>query len=80
MLAPVRLIGDAFRVLGEGGQQKIGGRLLRGAMVWLVPLVFAALFVWLFSAANPLVEMGLKAIKLDKIIEFLNPVRIFLWG
>src|SRR6218665_1941604 len=34
VLAPVRLIGDAFRLLGEGGKQQIGGRLLRVAMAW----------------------------------------------
>ena len=79
LLAPVRLIGDAFRILSEGGQQKIGGRLLRGAVVWLVPVVFAVLFAWLFSAANPLVEMALRAIQLDRILDFLNPVRVFLW-
>jgi hypothetical protein len=80
ILAPVRLIADGFRVIGEGGKQRVGGRFLRAATVWLVPLVFAAVFVLLFSAANPVVEMGLRAIRLDKLLEFLNPARIFIWG
>ncbi len=80
VLAPVRLIGDGFRMIGEGGRQRVGGRFLRAAAVWLVPLVFAVVFVLLFSAANPVVEMGLRAIRLDKLLELLNPARIFLWG
>jgi hypothetical protein len=80
VLAPVRLLTDTFRVIGEGGRQRAGGQLLRTIAVWLVPLVFAAIFVLLFSAANPIVEMGLRAISLDKLLEFLNPSRIFIWG
>ncbi|MEO6012937.1 MAG: DUF4173 domain-containing protein [Devosia sp.] len=80
ILTPLRLVGDAFRLLIEGGQQRIGGKLLRTAMVWLVPLAFAAIFVWLFAAANPVVEYALRAIRLDKLLEFLEPPRIILWG
>jgi hypothetical protein len=80
VLAPVRLLTDTFRVIGEGGRQKVGGNLLRTITVWIVPLVFAAIFVLLFSAANPIVEMGLRAISLDKLLELLNPSRIFIWG
>jgi hypothetical protein len=80
ILAPVRLLGDGLRIIGEGGQHKIGGRFLRGAVAWVVPLIFAVLFVLLFSAANPLVEMALKTIRLDKLLELLNPNRILIWG
>lgn len=80
VLAPVRLLTDAFRVIAEGGRQQMGGQLLRTLAVWLVPLVFAAIFVLLFSAANPVVEMALRAINLDRLLELLNPGRIFIWG
>jgi hypothetical protein len=80
VLAPVRLIGDSFRILGEGGRQRLGGRFLRATTVWLVPISFAGVFVVLFSAANPVVEMGLRAIRLDQLLELLNPVRFFIWG
>ncbi|MEO7222299.1 MAG: DUF4173 domain-containing protein [Devosia sp.] len=80
VLAPVRLIGDGFRAIGEGGRRKVGGRFLRAAAVWLVPLFFAAVFALLFSAANPVVEMGLRAIRLDKLLDLLDPARIFIWG
>jgi hypothetical protein len=65
LLAPFRLIGDGFRLLLEGGQQKIGGHVLRGAMMWIVPLVFAIVFICLFAAANPVIEFGLRAIRID---------------
>lgn len=80
LLAPFRLIGDGFRLLLEGGQQRIGGRVLRVAIMWIVPLVFAAIFICLFAAANPVIEFGLRAIRLDKLLELLEPGRIILWG
>jgi hypothetical protein len=80
ILAPVRLLGDGLRILGEGGRQKLGGRLLRGAMVWLVPVLFAAIFVWLFASANPVIEYGLRFVQLDRLLDLLEPGRIILWG
>jgi len=80
VLAPVRLIADGFRLIGEGGQQKVGGNVVRAAVVWIVPLVFAAVFVLLFTAANPLIESALRAIRLDKLLELLQPERLVLWG
>jgi hypothetical protein len=79
VLAPVRLLSDGFRLLGEAGEQKLGSKVVRGVLVWLVPLGFATIFVWLFAAANPLVELWVRAIRLDELIRFLNPVRVFLW-
>jgi hypothetical protein len=80
VLAPVRLLGDGIGLLGEAGGQKLGGRVVRGMLAWLVPVGFAAIFVVLFTAANPVVETWVRAIRLDKLIEFLNPVRVFMWG
>jgi hypothetical protein len=79
VLAPVRLVGDALRVLSEGGQHKAGGRLLRGALVWLVPVAFAVVFAWLFVTANPVIELALRAIRLDRLLDLLDPARIVLW-
>jgi hypothetical protein len=80
VLAPVRFIGDGLRLVTEGGQQKVRGHVLRAAAVWVVPLVFAALFVLLFTAANPLIESAMRTIQLDKLLDLLQPVRIILWG
>jgi hypothetical protein len=80
LLAPFRFAGDGFQLLLQGGQQKIGGRLLRGAIMWIVPVAFACVFIFLFSAANPVIEYGLRFIRIDKLLELLEPGRIILWG
>ncbi len=80
VLAPVRLIDDGIRVLGEAGRQKLGGKVVRLGLVWVVPLLCAAVFVWLFTAANPIFEAGLRAIRLDQLLQLLNPWRVVLWG
>ncbi len=40
--------------------------------MWIVPAVFAIVFVLLFAAANPVIELGLRAIQLDKLLELLD--------
>lgn len=79
ILAPVRLLNDGLRLLGEAGEQRLGSRVVRSALVWLVPVAFAAIFVWLFATANPVVEAWIRAIRLDELIRVLNPARVFLW-
>ncbi|MEQ1769460.1 MAG: DUF4173 domain-containing protein [Devosia sp.] len=80
VVAPFRLMADGLRLLGEAGDQKMGGRFLRGLLAWVVPAVFAMVFVFLFVAANPLIEAGLKAIRIDWLMSLLSPERIVLWG
>lgn len=80
LLAPFRLIEDGFRLLIQSGQEKVGGRVLRGALVWVVPVVFAIVFVCLFAAANPVIEYALRTIRIDKLLDLLDPSRIMLWG
>ena len=80
VLAPARLVGDGLRLVAEGGQDKVRGHVLRAAAVWIVPLVFAALFVLLFTAANPLIESALWTIQVGRLLELLEPVRIILWA
>ncbi|HVZ36956.1 MAG TPA: DUF4173 domain-containing protein, partial [Polyangiaceae bacterium] len=80
VLAPVRLLGDGLRLLGEAGEQKLGSRVVHTELAWLVPVGFAVIFVWLFTAANPVVESWIRAIRLDELIRFLQPARVVLWG
>ncbi|RYE09929.1 MAG: DUF4173 domain-containing protein [Hyphomicrobiales bacterium] len=80
VLAPLRLADDGLGVLIGAGRQKVGGHLLRGVVAWIVPLVFALVFVMLFAAANPVVEYGLRAIRLDTLLELVNPGRLIFWG
>ncbi len=79
-LAPLRLAGDGLRLLAEGGQRRAGGRFRRAALAWFVPLVLATLFVLLFTAANPLVERGFRAIHLDAWLQRVSVERLVLWG
>ncbi|HWA20256.1 MAG TPA: DUF4173 domain-containing protein [Devosia sp.] len=80
LLAPVRLAGDGLRVLSEAGQQKAGRTLLRGLLVWLVPIGFAAVFAFLFVAANPILESWLRAIRLEALLDLVDPARFILWS
>ena len=79
-LAPARFIADAVQLAVEAGRQKLGSRVLRLSLVWLVPVVFALVFVFLFAAANPLIDDAIRAIRLDELLKLLDPWRIILWG
>lgn len=46
---------------------------------WIVPLSIFAIFLMLFSSANPLIEHSLMRIDLRKLLEFISPWRLSLW-
>jgi hypothetical protein len=48
-------------------------------VAWIVPLTVFAIFLTLFSSANPLIEQRLLQIDLRKIVEWLSPWRISFW-
>lgn len=52
---------------------------MAGLIVWLIPAVFALIFVSLFALANPLIEQAISAIDLAALLRFCNPWRIGLW-
>ena len=79
VLAPFRLLGDSFRVVVLGSGKGLGGRMVRGAITWVVPAGFAVAFLLLFSQANPLIEAALEALKLESAIDLLQPARIAIW-
>jgi hypothetical protein len=80
LLAPFRLAGDMLQLLLAAGQQRMGGGVIRAAAVWIVPAAFAAVFVILFAAANPVIELGLRAIRIDRLLELLELPRLILWA
>lgn len=79
VLAPLRLAGDAVRLLGEAGQQRIGGWLVRLLLVSIVPAVCAAIFLMLFLSANPVLEDLFNAIRLEALFRLLDPARVMVW-
>jgi hypothetical protein len=80
VLGPVRLIVDGVRLLGAAGEQKLGGRVWRLALVWVVPVACAAVFAMLFVAANPVLERVVQSLQLRELLRMLDPARVFLWG
>ena len=46
---------------------------------WIVPLCVFAIFLALFSSANPLIENSLMKIDLRKLFEFISPWRLSFW-
>jgi hypothetical protein len=80
ILAPARVIGDGFQLLWEAGERKLGGRIVRQALVWIVPVVCALVFLWLFVAANPVLEEWVKAVRIDALLTADNVWHVILWG
>lgn len=79
ILGPVRLLADAVALLVEGVDRNLGGRLLRAGLVWLVPIACAIVFGALFVAANPVLELGLNALR--PLLDWqLDLRRVVLWG
>ncbi|WP_349961127.1 DUF4173 domain-containing protein [Rhizobium sp. ZPR3] len=46
---------------------------------WIIPLIFAAGFLALFAAANPLIEKTLRSIDLTFLLQLLDAWRIGFW-
>ena len=46
---------------------------------WVIPLVFGAIFVALFAAANPLIDSVLRHIDLSACWRYVSPARMFFW-
>jgi hypothetical protein len=79
LMAPFRLASDAVVGASAAAGLRFGGRLVRLLSAWLVPLLLAAVFAALFVVANPVIELGLEAIRLEQLLEALRPARVFLW-
>jgi hypothetical protein len=80
VLTPIRFAADALNDFAKGIERGFGRNVAIGILKWIVPLVLAGIFVLLFSAANPLIESALQAIKLDALLSLFEPWRVILWG
>jgi hypothetical protein len=79
VLAPFRFIADFVNAGFSIAERGTGRTMVRGLLMWVMPLVLAVVFVGLFSAANPLIESALIAIRLDAVAGFFGFWRIVLW-
>src|SRR5580704_8755688 len=74
---PFRLIGDLFGALRQMRRQTSGW--IASIVGWIVPLGIFAIFLALFSSANPLIETQLAKIDLRWLFEFLGSLRLRFW-
>ena len=79
-LSPFRGLVDAITLLSEAGEQKLGSRFIRLALVWIVPVACAAVFAFLFVTANPVLDDVVRMIRLDVLVKLLDPLRVFIWA
>ena len=78
VLAPFRLIGDAIASKASGVRPGLMQMLFRQLLGWLIPLVFVAIFLWLFVAANPVLDLAASQLNLGHFA-FPEPVRLVAW-
>lgn len=69
LLAPFRPFADLGRGLVDLRDQGRWLAIPRALALWIVPLALAALFLWLFSSANPLIEAFLGGLLPDRWVD-----------
>jgi hypothetical protein len=74
---PFRLVGDALTALRH--MELLTPGWLGSLVAWIVPLGVFAIFLALFSSANPLIEHRLLQIDLSALFLFLFSQRMMFW-
>jgi Domain of unknown function (DUF4173) len=73
LTGPFRLIGDLTRMTNIKA-------LSTGLTHWLVPLVFGAIFIWLFASANPLIANWIRMLDVREASARINIARTLFWA
>lgn len=75
LISPFRLIPDI------SSAHKQGQRLIPAGIfgLWIVPIVFSSAFLFLFSAANPIIEKWMMELRFSLLMEQLSYSRIIFW-
>lgn len=76
---PIKLAQDARRHVAAHSGRAIFGTTLGSLAGWALPLGLGLIFLLLFSAANPLIEIGLRKIDLSFLLQFLDVTRLGFW-
>jgi len=76
---PFRLAGDLLRSRMARARASGGGRRLASLAVWIMPAFLGAVFLALFSSANPVIAHWLSLIDLRALLDLLDVWRIALW-
>jgi len=72
LVGPFRIIGDVVRMTNIRAIET-------GFALWFVPLVFGAIFVFLFASANPLIARWLSVLNLRELSDQINLARTLFW-
>lgn len=72
LVGPFRIIGDVVRMTNVRAIET-------GFTLWFVPLVFGAIFVFLFASANPLIARWLSLLNLRELSDQINLARTLFW-
>lgn len=78
VLAPFRLVGDAIATRAGGVRPGLARTLVRQLLGWLIPLVFLAIFLWLFVIANPVFDLAASQLSPGQFT-FPEPLRLVAW-
>jgi Domain of unknown function (DUF4173) len=76
---PFQLAGDMFGALRSMKRQIPAWLRMNSLIGWIVPLAAFAVFLGLFSSANPLIEYRLMQIDLRVLWDVFDPRRIGFW-
>jgi hypothetical protein len=74
-----RLFPDVARGAGRWSHSERATDSGRVLIVWVVPLVLGAIFLTLFSSANPLIENWFRHIDLKYLLEHVSVSRVAFW-
>jgi Domain of unknown function (DUF4173) len=74
------LIVGPFRIFADIAQSSKLSLTLKYLTVWIVPLALSAVFLLLFSSANPLIEHWFSAIDLKSAASRLSVERLLFWS
>ncbi|MBX5182200.1 DUF4173 domain-containing protein [Rhizobium sp. NZLR5] len=79
LVVPLRLAEDIRKYLATPGKRYSFAGTRQSIALWIMPLILAAVFVSLFAAANPLIEIALRSIDFAVLLQFLDLWRIGFW-
>ncbi|EJT01748.1 DUF4173 domain-containing protein [Rhizobium sp. CCGE 510] len=79
LVIPLRLVEDTGKYLATPGKRFSFAGTRQSIGLWIMPLILAAVFVSLFAAANPLIEIALRSIDFAVLLQFLDLWRIGFW-
>lgn len=79
VVIPFRLVEDSKRYFATRAKHSSSAEIRRSIGLCVMPLILASVFLLLFAAANPLIEVTLRSIRFDLLLQFLDPWRIGFW-